>query len=352
MPMLDVFNDDAFSVHSLTEAIDKLPFKPGRLGEMKVFTEKPVTTPYAIVEEKHGTLSLVPTATRGSQGQATSSRDRRKIRNFPIPHMPKWDAIEAADLEGRRAFGSETDVEIISDVVNEKLQSMKDDHEVTREYHRVGAVHGVVLDADGSTTVMNWFTEYGLSQTEYDFNYYDDGSYDQADPAIFVKSFCNAIIRLIRNALGGTPFKKVHCLAGDNWFDRFTEHAGVRRGFERWMDGQFLRENQIEYGMSFPFGGIDFENYRGFIGDVDFVDPDVAIFFPTDAKGVFTEAIAPADFVETVNTKGIPIYAKQERMKWDKGVELHTQSNILAMCNRPKCLIKSNLVNTAPGTGS
>jgi hypothetical protein len=352
MPMLDVFNDDAFSMVSLTEAIDKLPYKPGRLGEMGLFTEKSVTVPYVAVEERQGTLSLVPTATRGSQGQATSSRPRRTARNFTVPHMPKWDAIAAADVEGIRAFGSETELEMMSDVVNEKLESMKADHEVTREYHRIGAVHGRVLDADGSSTVVNWFTEWGISQTEYDFNYYDAGTYDDADPATMIKSFCVAIIRLIRNALGATPFTGVHCFAGDNWFDRFIEHAGVRRAYDRWQDGQALRDNQIGYGVSFPMCGIEFENYRGFLGDVDFVDPDEAVFFPVGARGVFTEAIAPADFVETINTKGIPIYAKQERMKWDKGIELHTQSNILAMCNRPKCLIKSTLTNTAPGTGS
>ena len=89
MPMLDVFNDDAFSVHNLTESIDKLPYKPARLGEMGLFTEIPVTTPYAVVEERQGNLSLVPVAGRGSQGQATDSTPRRKVRNFPIPHMPK-----------------------------------------------------------------------------------------------------------------------------------------------------------------------------------------------------------------------------------------------------------------------
>ncbi len=44
--------------------------------------------------------------------------------------------------------------------------------------------------------------------------------------------------------------------------------------------------------------------------------------------------------METVNTPGLPRYAKQARMKFDRGVELHTQSNPLPLCVRPHLLVK------------
>jgi len=49
---------------------------------------------------------------------------------------------------------------------------------------------------------------------------------------------------------------------------------------------------------------------------------------------------APADFNETVNTLGQPLYAKQEPRKFDRGTDLHTQSNPLPICHRPGLLIK------------
>ena len=51
MSMPDCFNGDAFSLVSLTEAITKLPFKPGRIGEMGLFTEKGVNTHTVVIEE-------------------------------------------------------------------------------------------------------------------------------------------------------------------------------------------------------------------------------------------------------------------------------------------------------------
>ena len=62
--------------------------------------------------------------------------------------------------------------------------------------------------------------------------------------------------------------------------------------------------------------------------------------------------IAPGDFIETVNTRGIKIYAKQERMKFDKGIELHTQSNVLYMCTRPAALVRGVKIDTLLGSGS
>jgi len=41
----------------------------------------------------------------------------------------------------------------------------------------------------------------------------------------------------------------------------------------------------------------------------------------------FATYFAPADFNETVNTLGQPLYAKQEPRKFDRGTDLHTQSN-------------------------
>jgi hypothetical protein len=54
----------------------------------------------------------------------------------------------------------------------------------------------------------------------------------------------------------------------------------------------------------------------------------------------FKTIYAPADFLETVNTIGIPLYAKQEMRQYNRGLDLHMQSNPLPMCFRPGVLVK------------
>ena len=62
--------------------------------------------------------------------------------------------------------------------------------------------------------------------------------------------------------------------------------------------------------------------------------------FNTTERSPATDRFAPADFNETANTLGQALYAKQEPRKFDRGTDLHTQSNPLPMCHRPGVLIK------------
>ena len=62
--------------------------------------------------------------------------------------------------------------------------------------------------------------------------------------------------------------------------------------------------------------------------------------FPLGTVDTFATYFAPADFNETANTLGQPLYAKQEPRKFDRGTDLHTQSNPLPMCHRPGVLVR------------
>jgi hypothetical protein len=62
---------------------------------------------------------------------------------------------------------------------------------------------------------------------------------------------------------------------------------------------------------SFEYGGIVFEEYRRRVGTVDFTDANKAYFFAVGVPGLFRQYNAPAHFVETANTIGLPRYAKQ-----------------------------------------
>jgi hypothetical protein len=66
-----------------------------------------------------------------------------------------------------------------------------------------------------------------------------------------------------------------------------------------------------------------------------------AYFFPVGVPGLFRQYNAPADFVETANTIGLPRYAKQAvDQQFARWVMLHVQSNPLPICTRPRVLIK------------
>ena len=80
--------------------------------------------------------------------------------------------------------------------------------------------------------------------------------------------------------------------------------------------------------------------YRGSVGGISFIGDDDAYLVPTGIADMFITRFAPADYMETVNTMGLPYYAKQEPMRMNKGIELETQSNPISLCTRPDAIVK------------
>lgn len=330
--ILDVFNGSAYGLVELTLAINRLPYVPGRIGKMGIFKKQGVHTTSVALERKSGNIALIPTKTRGAGATTKKHATKRDIRNFNIPHMPYEDELLAEDIQGVRAFGTSDVMEAINTKVTEKLEGLKTDHEVTHEYQRVGAIQGHVKDADGATTIVNLFTEFGVTETVVDFNL-DLTSTD-------VKKVTTGIRRIMENLLGAFTFSGIVCECGDNFWDMFINHDSVKKAYDRWMDGQMLRDDQRVGDRPFIFADVAWHNYRGQVGSIPFIPTDDARFFPTGVPDLFVEHYAPADFIETVNTIGLPYYAKQARMKWDKGIEFHSQSNPAFLCSRPELLIR------------
>jgi len=121
----------------------------------------------------------------------------------------------------------------------------------------------------------------------------------------------------------------------------------VKDAFKAWQIGSGFNQSQVFTVNSpqakregFEFGGIVWENYRGYIGSSPFFPTDECRFVVEGVPDLFQTNFAPADFTETVNTVGKPVYAKQETMKFDKGIEMLVVSCPLCFCTRPQTIIK------------
>ncbi|MBF0171413.1 MAG: major capsid protein, partial [Nitrospinae bacterium] len=140
------FSQDSFGAVALTAAINLLPNRYGRVEEMGLMPARPVRLRNIAIEERNGVLSLLPTAVVGSPG-TVGTRGKRKIRSFVIPHIPHDDVVLPEEVQGIRAFGSEGELAALADVMALHLQSMRE-HAITLEHLRMGALKGVILDAD------------------------------------------------------------------------------------------------------------------------------------------------------------------------------------------------------------
>ena len=173
-----------------------------------------------------------------------------------------------------------------------------------------------------------------------------DFDLDNANPASgVIRKKCASVVRTIAGNLGASPFTGVHCLCGDAFFDDLIAHPETIKTYLNQQEAAELRTGYISAGLSygrFVYGGIVFENYRGKVGAVDYIDADKAHFFPTGATGLFKTYFGPANYMETVNTIGLPKYAKiSPDMRFQKFVDIEAQSNPLPICTRPKVLMKA-----------
>lgn len=332
MPTLDIFNDDAFSLSSLTaRANTEIGYVPGQIGASGLFEEDGVTTLSIMVESKDGNLALVEPSPRGGPGE-TVGGNRADLRAFPIPHYERNDAVMADEVQGRRKFGTETDVETVQDVVDGKMRRHFTDLDMTLEFSRIGCVKGVVVSKSGAV-LANLFTQFGIAAAA-------DFSFVLSDAATIVRKKAEQLRRQIEDELD-VPYSGIRAWCGDEFWDEFVNHKSVR---EAYIAAAKLNETLGKSTDMFELGGVVFERYRTgkkaktANGGSLFIAADEARVVPLGVPELFITRFAPADYMETVNTKGLPRYAKQFRMKNDKGVEFECQSNHISLCTRPAVL--------------
>ena len=332
MSMNNPFHNPAFSMSALTTAINILPNQYGRLDELNLFPVKPVRTRQVTVEERNGVLSLLPTQPVGSPG-TVGKRGKRALRAFNVPHIPHDDVVLPEEVIGVRAFGSESELQTVAGVMADHLQTMRNKHSITLEHLRIGALKGVILDADGSE-LANLFDIFNITPKTFEFQL--------ADPKTDVRAKCIELKRYMSKSLQGERMSGIHVLVSSEFFDLLTAHPKVQEAYQRWQEGAALRDDMRS---DFRFAGVRFEEYAGEASDAEgksrrFIEVGEAHAFPLGTLDTFATYVAPADFNESVNTLGQLLYSKQAPRKFDRGTDLHTQSNPLPMCHRPALLPK------------
>ena len=346
--MNNPFLNPGFSMASLTAAINLIPNRYGRLEALNRFPAKPVRTRQIIVEEFAGRLNLLPTQPPGSPG-TVGTRGKRNLRSFVIPHIPHDDVVLPEEVQGIRAFGSETEMEAISGVLARHLETMRNKHAITLEHLRMGALKGKILDADG-TELVNLFTAFEIPAKSINFNLTKVVNTKTVSTDENVREKCLELLRLTEESLLGEVMTGVHVLCSPEFFSALIAHDKVQEAYRHWQQGVMLI-NDVRSG--FTFAGVTFEEYRGqaayvkpdgTLGSRRFIEAGEAHAFPLGTVDTFGTYFAPADFNETVNTLGQPLYAKQAPRQFDRGTDLHTQSNPLPMCHRPGVLIKLTAV--------
>ncbi|HBB9946533.1 TPA: major capsid protein [Vibrio parahaemolyticus] len=329
--MAHPFDHPSFKVASLTEAMNLLPVNHG--DSRALFSRmKRVTTRTILVEEKNGVLTLIKSQDLGSEGKP-AGRGKRKVRSFVIPHFPLPDVILPDEYQDLRGFGKSA-LAARSDLVKDRLWNLKASHTLTHEFLRMGAKKGLILDADGSV-LYDLYAEFGITKKVVHFEL----DKDTTD----VAAKCREVLRHVEDNLRGDSMKQVHLDVDEKFFDALISHKSVKEVFLGHQAA--VQKLGGDERKGFRFGGLLFSEHRGKHVDeegevTNFVNENKGHAYPEGTQQSFFTACAPADFNETANTLGKEFYAKMEPRKFGRGMDIHTQSNVLPMCCRPGVLVE------------
>ena len=333
--IINPFDQDAFNMANLCSAIDILPNMYGRINQSGIFAEPPgITTRTAIVEERNGVLNLLKTQPVGAPG-TQNKLGKRSVRSFLVPHIPLDDVIRPEEFQGVRAFGQANVLETLASVMNNHLQAAKNKFLITLEHLKMGALKGIILDADAST-LYNLYTEFGLTAKAIDFEL-DTSTTD-------VPAKCREVVRWIEDHLQGEVMNGIRCLVSAEFFDALIAHDNVEK---YWMS--HAEALQLVSGADprkgFRFAGIIFEEYRGVATDEDgtsrlFIASGDGHAYPEGTMDTFKTIYSPGNFIEAVNTPGIPLYVKQAMEAMGRWIDVHVEANPLPMCQRPSVLVR------------
>jgi len=140
-------------------------------------------------------------------------------------------------------------------------------------------------------------------------------------------------------------------LCSVGFYDMLLEDADIKAAYSAAAAMLRMNPNIDDVRPVFYHQGIWFMEYRGSAGQLNsdgtttsrkFLNDNEARFFPLGTMQSAASFAAPGDFIEALNMPGQLYYAKAAPVRFDRGIDLHTQSAFLPLWLRPKVLVKGS----------
>ena len=332
MAIMDVFNNPFFAPPTLTAAIERVQYQPQYLGGLGIFDVRPMNTRTLWIAMRENQLVMIPTSALGAPPRELDPESHSGVALRTV-RLAKGFTMYAHEVEGLLQFGNPNALVQLQAEYLRRMARVQQDRELTEEFHRLGAIQGVLLDADGTTVIYDFFEEFGITKAPpvvLDLA-------NTASPVNLRLAFNEWIRDYVRSSGGAvTTNTRIHALAGDAFYDALVTHPDVERFYQNQMQALLNQGRPFD---SFTWGGITWHNYRGTDDNTALAIPDdEARVFPVGA-GAFAKAQAPAEFDPFINTMGRDAYMfnipDRERGAYTRG-ELYTYP--LYYCQRPDLL--------------
>lgn len=346
MPIRDY--QDAGKLVDLTPSINSIPNMWGLIGDLGLFQDQGVTQRSIVVESRDDTIGLVGDTPWGTRHAIVGGDDQFVTRAFAIPHHPLDDRIEPADLQGRRAYGTESEAETLANVRLRKLQKIQRSHMITKEFMRMQAIKGTVVTPNG-TLLSDLYADFGVTRKEVDFLL----GTSTTDLTAKVEE---VIAHIQDNMNTGAVVNDILVLCSPEFFSALIAHDTLKEAYKYYSttnqaNGAQFDRDRLGTGLyrTFSHAGLTFIEYRGKYNyqgsSVALIEAGDAYAVPRGESDIFVGYNAPMDHLDFVNTIGEPMYALTEMESTGFGFNIYTEQNYLPIMRRPQAVVKLTTSN-------
>ncbi|MBF0251795.1 MAG: major capsid protein [Alphaproteobacteria bacterium] len=317
----------------LTNEVELIPNEWGLINQLGVFETDRVATTMVEIGMSEGVITVLGAEERGNPGPVGAADDEKSVI-VKIPHFPYDEIIKAGDLQDKFVFGSgRQQMRSVDTETQKRLVRIRRRQALTLEFLRMGALKGLILDGRGKT-LYNLHTVFGVAKKTVDFKL--------GTAATDVRDKCEEVYAHIEDNLLGETMTGVEAMVSQEFFAKLVSHPNVEKYYLNYALAQGIAADRLE---TFQHGGILFRKYRATVTGVDKVSrrliaADYGHARPTGTMESFKTVFGPPDHVNFANTEGPDIFVSPKVLDHGKGVELHSESNVLPYCARPAMLVE------------
>lgn len=312
--LVNIVEDDVFSVMSMTDAINEVETLPREMHAEGLFREEGVRTRLIGFEHKDGVIRFAPVDNPGDPVQSTT-RGKSRMKHFETVRVAVKDRIRASELEFLNAFGGDKNKIVTG--VQEVIAKRQTDEEglisqVDNTFERMflGATDGVWVDHEGEI-ITDWFTEFGIARAP-------TIALDLANTAEgdLQEKIAKNIVRPMKRAAKGMPFSGIGARMGEEAWDALMKNKEFRQPYEQQGNVAMLHGDTV--GDMVKFAGVQWREYFGSDEGEVALAPDEIRFYPIGGQGMFKHFMSPGEGFPNLGSVGRRLYSYLE---YDKSPE-------------------------------
>jgi hypothetical protein len=344
--VLDIFRTDDFRATTMTELVENIDYVPYELENMNIFEPVYLRTTTVTFRQKDGELIRIPTSERGAP-EPTAARRSQVLRQMEGHRLAQRDQIVATEVQDilNPQLPQASRLQTANDLVAERQSFLLDNLNYTKEFHRLGALQGLVYDADGTSVLDDWYDLWGISRPAdvmFDFASYK-AIEDQGELRGLIDADINTpIMRALKRRR--RPGTRIHAFVGDEFWSMLTASPAYERTMLTDQGRVMLNDSRLWTAVD--LGGVIWHHYYGSDDKALTIEDDEAIFFPMGARDVFKVYYMPGENFAEVNQPGREVYSivsPDYRPNMNEWVDVYVKSYPVFACLAPQALLRGKL---------